>query len=334
MNSGPTIALLRILFVAFTSFLGSEIGRSFWDASRLGTCGGIAFGLSVVLADSLLKGFSLRMFSSATFGLFLGFIASWLLLASGLLNRTHADAQWLISLVVYATFGYIGMMLAMRSNRDEFALIIPYMRFREQSANDAPVLVDSNIIIDGRLPDIIATGFVPRSLIIARFILDELQMLADSHDAAKREKGRLALSRLQEMQRNPALNVTIHDAVLDPFSAVDAKLVQLAKMTNARIVTNDGNLCSIARLQGIVALNLNDLSKALRPPVSTGDEVAITLTKEGREAHQAVGYLNDGPMIVVNHSRSLVGKNVRVSISSILQTSAGRLFFAELKQAA
>ena len=334
MTSGPTISLLRILFVAFTGFLGSEIGRSFWDASRLGTCGGIAFGLSVVLADSLLKGFSLRMFSSATFGLFLGFIASWLLLASGLLNRTPADAQWLISLVVYATLGYIGMMLAMRSNRDEFALVIPYMRFREQSANDAPVLVDSNIIIDGRLPDIIATGFVPHSLIVPRFILDELQMLADSHDSAKREKGRLALTRLQEMQRNPALSVTIHDAVLDPFSAVDAKLVQLAKMTNARIVTNDGNLCSIARLQGIVALNLNDLSKALRPPVSTGDEVAITLTKEGREPHQAVGYLNDGTMIVVNHSRSFVGKNVRVSISSVLQTSAGRLFFAELKQAA
>ena len=334
MTSGPTISLLRILFVAFTGFLGSEIGRSFWDASRLGTCGGIAFGLSVVLADSLLKGFSLRMFSSATFGLFLGFIASWLLLASGLLNRTPADAQWLISLVVYATLGYIGMMLAMRSNRDEFALVIPYMRFREQSANDAPVLVDSNIIIDGRLPDIIATGFVPHSLIVPRFILDELQMLADSHDSSKREKGRLALTRLQEMQRNSALSVTIHDAVLDPFSAVDAKLVQLAKMTNARIVTNDGNLCSIARLQGIVALNLNDLSKALRPPVSTGDEVAITLTKEGREPHQAVGYLTDGTMIVVNHSRSFVGKNVRVSISSVLQTSAGRLFFAELKQAA
>ena len=334
MNSSPTITLLRILFVAFTGLLGSEISHSFWDASRLGVFGGIAFGLSVVLADSLLDGFSLRMFSSATFGLFLGFIASWLLLASGLLSRTHADAQWLISLVVYATFGYIGMMLAMRSNRDEFALVIPYIRFREESANDAPVLVDSNIIIDGRLPEIIATGFVPSSLIVPRFILDELQMLADSHDSAKREKGRLALARLQEMQRNPALSVSIHDAVLDPFSAVDSKLVQLAKMTNARIVTNDGNLCSIARLQGIVALNLNDLGKALRPPVSTGDEVALTLVKEGREAHQAVGYLADGTMIIVNHSRGFVGKSVRVSISSVLQTSAGRLFFAELKQAA
>jgi uncharacterized protein YacL len=334
MNSGPTIALLRMLFLAFTGFLGAQIGSSFWDAPKTGTCAGIAFGLTIVLADSLLKGFSLRLFSSATFGLLLGFIASRLLLASGILYQTPPDGQWLISLVVYATFGYIGMMLAMRSNRDEFALIIPYIRFRQQSANDAPILVDSNIIIDGRLPEIISAGFLPSSLIIPRFILEELQTLADSHDPAKREKGRLALSRLQEMQRNPALSVTIHEGILDPFSAVDAKLVQLAKMTNARLVTNDGNLCSIARLQNIVTLNLNDLAKALRPPLNTGDEVALTLTKEGREPHQAVGYLADGTMIVVNHSRGLVGKNVRVAISSILQTSAGRLFFAELKQAA
>jgi uncharacterized protein YacL len=334
MHSVTTINLLRILFLAFAGFLGAQIGLNLWEAPRTGICAGVAFGLTVILADSLLKGFSLRMFSSATFGLLLGFIASRLLLASGVLYQTPPGAQWLIGLVVYATFGYIGMMLAVRSNRDEFALIIPYVRFREESANDAPILVDSNVIIDGRLPEIIATGFLPNSLIIPRFILDELQMLADSHDPAKREKGRLALSRLQEMQRNPALTVTIHDGALDPFSAVDAKLVQLAKITNARIVTNDGNLCSIARLQGVAALNLHSLGKALRPPLSTGDEVALTLTKEGREPHQAVGYLTDGTMIVVNHSRGYVGKNVRVSISSVLQTAAGRLFFAELKQAA
>ena len=334
MNSGPTITLLRILFVAFTAFLGSEIGASFWNESRIGAFGGIAFGLIVVLADRLLKGFSLRMFSSATFGLLLGFIASRLLLASGVLYKTSPDSQWLISLVVYATLGYIGMMLAMRSNRDEFALIIPYIRFREQSASDAPVLVDSNIIIDGRLPEIIATGFLPRSLIIPRFVLEELQTLADSHDVAKREKGRLALSRLQEMQRDPAINLTIHERTIDAFAAVDSKLVQLAKILNARLLSNDGNLCSIARLQNITALNLNDLAKAIRPALGTGDELNLTLTKEGREPHQAVGYLTDGTMIVVNHSRDFLGKNVRVAISSVLQTSAGRLFFAELKPAA
>jgi uncharacterized protein YacL len=334
MNHIPTIYLLRILFLAFTGYLGSEIGDSLLEAPKTGVCAGIAFGLTVVLADSLLKGFSLRMFSSATFGLFLGVIASRLLLASGILYRTHPDGQWLISLVVYATFAYIGMMLALRSNRDDFALIIPYIRFREQSTSAAPVLVDSNIIIDGRLPEIIASGFLSSSLIIPRFILQELQTLADSNDPARREKGRLALARLEEMQRNPALSVTIHEGILDPFSAVDAKLVQLARMTNARLITNDSNLCSIARLQNVIALNLNDLAKALRPVLHAGDELALTLTKEGREPHQAVGYLTDGTMIVVNHARSFMGKNVRVSISSTLQTAAGRLFFAELKAAA
>ena len=332
MNTGPTITLLRALFIVFAGFLGSEIGNSIWGSPKLGICGGVAFGLIVVLADRLLKGFSLRMFSSATFGLLLGFFASRLLLASGVLYRTPGDVQWLISLTVYATFGYIGMMLAMRSNRDEFTLIIPYIRFRDQSPNDMPILVDSNIIIDGRLAELVATGFLSRSLIIPRFILEELQLLADSHDPARREKGRLALSRLQDLQRDPTLTVTIHEVPVDPFAAVDSKLIQLAKMLSARLLSNDGNLCSIARLQGITALNLNDLNKALRPVVAAGDQITLTLTKEGREPHQAVGYLTDGTMIVVNNSRAQVGKNVRVAISSVRQTSAGRLFFAELAE--
>lgn len=330
MNSGPTITLLRALFIVFTGFLGSEIGNSIWAAPKLGICAGVAFGLSVVLADRLLNGFSLRMFSSATFGLFLGLLASRLLIASGVLLRTPPNVQWLISLTVYATCGYIGMMLAMRSNRDEFALIIPYIRFRDQSPNDMPILVDSNIIIDGRLAELVATGFLSRSLIVPRFILEELQTLADSHDPVRREKGRLALAKLQELQRDPTLTVTIHEVPVDPFAAVDSKLIQLAKMLSARLLSNDGNLCSIARLQGITALNLNDLNKALRPVVAAGDEITITLTKEGREPHQAIGYLADGTMIVVNNSRAQVGKSVRVSISSVRQTGAGRLFFAEL----
>ena len=202
MNSGPTITLLRALFIVFAGFLGSEIGNSIWGLPKLGICAGVAFGLSVVLADRLLKGFSLRLFSSATFGLLLGLVSSRLLLASGLLYWTPPDVQWLISLTIYATLGYLGMMLAMRSNRDEFALIIPYIRFRDQSPNDMPILVDSNIIIDGRLAELVATGFLSRSLVVPRFILEELQTLADSHDPVRREKGRLALAKLQELQRD------------------------------------------------------------------------------------------------------------------------------------
>jgi uncharacterized protein YacL len=130
------------------------------------------------------------------------------------------------------------------------------------------------------------------------------------------------------------LSVTIHEVAMEAFGAVDTKLIQLAKILSASVLSNDGNLCSIARLQGITALNLNDLNKALRPVVAAGDDVTLTLSKEGREPHQAIGYLADGTMIVVNHGRSLVGKSVRVSISTVRQTNAGRLFFAELKEAA
>ncbi|MEK0450614.1 MAG: hypothetical protein RL088_2882 [Verrucomicrobiota bacterium] len=333
MNSGPTIHLLRTLFVVFTAYLGSQIGLHIWESPKLGTAGGIAFGLSIILADRFLKGMSLRMFSSATFGLLMGFIASRLLLASGLLWQTPEREQWLISLAVYSTFSYMGMMIAMRGNRDEFALIIPFVRFREQEQSDPPVLVDSNIIIEGRLAELAETGFIGKAFIVPRFVLEELQLLADSNDPAKREKGKLALERLREMQRDPGFTITIHETELDPFSAVDSRLIQLAKMTGARILSNDSNLCTIGRLQGLRMLNLNDLARALRFQLTAGDEMELTLTKEGRDAHQAVGYLRDGTMIVVNHARPLIGKTVRVTICSVLQTSAGRLFFAELQKA-
>ncbi len=334
MNSGPTIQLLRTLFVVFTGYLGNQIGQHIWNAPKSGTAGGLALGLTIILAERVLKGMSLRMFSSATFGLLIGFIASQLLLASGLLRQTPEYEQWLISLAVYSTFSYMGMMIAMRGNRDEFALIIPFIRFRAQDQTDPPILVDTNIIIEGRLAELADTGFVGRALIVPRFVLEELQLIADSQDPTKREKGRLALDRLHAMQRDPTFTITIHETELDPFSAVDSRLIQLARMTGARILSNDSNLCAIGRLQGVRMLNLNDLARAIRMQLTAGDEMELSLTKEGRDAHQAVGYMRDGTMIVVNHARPHIGKTVRVTISSVLQTSAGRLFFAELQKAA
>jgi len=327
-----TINLLRALFVIFACFVGARIGDSF-GAQIIGAFAGTAFGLVVVLADRLLKGISLRTFSSATFGLLLGLFFSRLLIASNVLRDTSDDMQWTVGLIVYATFGYIGMMLAIRSNRDEFSLIIPYVRFRESAVQDAPLLVDTNIIIDGRIAAICATGFLSGSLVVPRFVLDELQRLADSGDPIKRERGRRGLDSLNAMQKSSAFAVTIHDSATEVETSVDTRLVQLGKMLQARLLTNDSNLCKIARLQGVSVLNLNDLANALRPLVATGDELEISLVKEGRDAHQAVGYLADGTMIVVNHARQQLGKTVHVVIAGTLQTTAGRLFFAEIKQA-
>ena len=332
MTAPLTLNLLRALFVTFCTCVGLMLGESELGQLLSGGALGAIFGLSVVLVDRLLKGLSLRVFSSATFGLLIGFIFARLLLASNLLRNASEDVQWIASLVTYCSCSYLGMMLAIQSNRDEFALMIPYVRFRRATVQESPLLVDSNVIVDGQLNEICATGFLSSSLVVPRFVLEELQRLADSADPLKRERGRGALDRLQEMQRNPALSVTIHETSSGADQgSVDTRLAKLAKLLDARLLTNDANLCSIARLEGVTALNLNDLSRALRPVLFPGQTMQVTLLKEGREPHQAVGYLADGTMIVVNQGRASLGRTVPVTLSSALQTSAGRLFFAELK---
>ncbi len=329
MTPVRTINLLRGLFLTFCLCMGMMVGEVFGSQLR-GAMFGLVLGMLVVLGDRLLRGITLRVFSSATFGLLLGFLFTQLLLASNILRYQSEDWRWVTSLALYATFGYIGMMLAMRGNRDEFALIIPYVRFRQSSVHETPLLLDTNIIIDGRISEVCATGFLSASLIVPRFVLDELQRLADSAEPLKRQRGRRGFDTLSKMQMSPKLSVTIHEAATDDAIPVDTKLVQLSKALQARLLTNDSNLCKIARLQNVPVLNLNDLSKAVHPALSAGDEFDLALVKEGREPHQALGYLDDGTMVVVNHGRSKLGQNVVVKITSTLQTAAGQMFFAEM----
>ncbi len=332
MTPARTLNLLRALFVIFTCFVGAAIGPELFKSPQAGMAAGLIFGLLVVLSDRLLKGVTLRTFSSATFGLLLGLFFSWLLLASNILRNAAEDTQWVVGLLVYSTFGYLGMMLAIRSGRDEFSLIIPYVRFRQSSVQDIPLIVDSNILIDGRLERLRKTGFIGTAIIVPRFILDELQLLADSGDSLRRERGRRGLTLLEEMRQHDPASVSIHESTPDADSKVDARLVQLALLLGARLLTNDSNLCKIARLQNVIALNLNELAEALRPQLASGDELELTLVKEGKESHQAVGYLPDGTMVVVNHGRPSLGHTVAVTIASVVHTTAGRLFFADLKR--
>ena len=301
-------------------------------ASRgIGGVIGMIFGLSLVLFDCLLHGVTLRLFSSGTFGLLLGLIASRLLLASNLLKYLPEESTWVISLIVYSGVGYLGMMLAIRSSRDEFSLVIPYVRFRQTGILDMPVLIDTNIVIDGRLNEICATGFLSSSIVVPRFVIDELQRLADSAEPLKRERGRRGLENLTLLQNNPRLQLTIHEASHEPSLPVDSRLVEVSKLLQIRLLSNDSNLCKIARLQGVQVLNLNELANTVRSTLGTGDEIELLLSKEGRDPHQAVGYLADGTMIVVNHAHPFIGKTVSVTIAGTLQTSGGRMFFAELR---
>jgi uncharacterized protein YacL len=327
--------LLRVLFITFCGAIGANISSEFIGDSWPGLAIGVVLGLGVVLVDRLLKGVSLRLFSSATFGLLLGWISANLLMASDVLHYQSDAVQWAARLLVYAVFGYLGMMLAMRSSRDEFSLIIPYVRFARETTQHEPLVIDTNVIIDGRIADLCATGFLSRSLIVPRFILGELQLLADSRDPTKRERGRRGLEILNQLQRAKDIELTIHETTDDDVEVgTDARLVRAAKVLKARLLTNDHALAQIARLQQVPVLNLADLARALRPTLVTGDELDLHLVKEGREAHQAVGYLPDGTMIVVNHARVHLGKTRAVVVASTLQTAAGRLIFAELKDGA
>lgn len=330
-----TINLLRVLFVTFCAVIGANISSAISENLWPGLVLGLLLGLVVVLIDRLLKGVSLRLFSSATFGLLLGLIFANLLMASQVLRYQTETMQWAVRLVVYAIFGYLGMMLAMRSSRDEFSLIIPYVRFARETTQHEPLVLDTNVIIDGRIADLCATGFLSNRLIVPRFILDELQILADSRDPMKRERGRRGLEILNQLQRSHDVELTVHESSAeDADLGTDARLVRVAKVLKARLLTNDHALTQVARLQRVGVLNMSDLTRALKPSVVAGDEIDLHLVKEGREAHQAVGYLPDGTMIVVNHARAHVGKTRTVVVASALQTAAGRLIFAELKNGA
>ena len=333
------IRVARVFFIAFCVMIGLATASSFEAGGWLGgTLGGL-FGGSVALLDIYLGKVSVRHFSHAVFGLLIGLFGAFLITRLGILqmgwiNRLpDADAYTIrntIEIAVYVTLGFLGVTLAVRSDRDQFALLIPYVRFRRDSSEGEPLLLDTNIVIDGRIPRLYQTGFLTGTLVIPRLVLDELQRLADSHDPIKSERGKRGLSVLEQMRGMRDLDLTIHEDGSSAALPVDTRLVMLARELNARLLTNDENLAQVARLRGIVVLSINELSRAVQSELSAGDEVDIALVKAGKDKHQAVGYLPDGAMIVVNQGAGLIGRTVRVSISGTTQTSAGRLIFADL----
>ncbi len=340
MNPKITLRLARAGFVLFCCLLGVALAPTFGTARWSGALAGAGFGAVVATLDVLLVGFTIGVFSSATFGLLIGLFCGWLLT-----RLPYADLppfqggdevealrrRNVFELAVYSTLGFLGITLALRSNREEFALIIPYVRFRQEGIEEQKLLVDTNILIDGRLPGICETGFLSATLVVPRFVLDELHLLADLPDPIKRDRGKRGLETLEHLRSQPTLEVKIHEIYQAQDQPVDIRLVQLAKNLGARLLTNDANLGRVATLQGVPVLNLNALARAMRPTIQPGDELDLMLIKEGKDAHQAVGYMADGTMIVVNHAIGHLGSTVPIVVSSALQTSAGRLVFAELK---
>jgi uncharacterized protein YacL len=243
------------------------------------------------------------------------------------------EPKLIAQIVMYVVCSYLAMVIALRG-KDEFNLVIPYVKFRRQDKPERLVLLDTNIIIDGRIQDVCTTGFLDAVFVVPRFVLRELQYIADAGDDVRRARGRRGLEVLKVLQRNPRVEVKIHDNDVPEIKEVDGKLVQLAKMLPAEILTNDYNLGHIAELQHVKVLNLTELGRSLRPVVLPGEKLTVKLIKEGRESDQALAYLDDGTMIVVNRARRFIGREVELIITSVLQTSAGRMAFADLANGA
>ena len=328
-----SIWIIRIFFMCLCTVAGYAVSQYRPEVIRGGTYGAIiGFGLGgvVVGIDHMLKGFSLRAFSAATFGLVLGAFAAWLIDRTDLFIYADEKTRWVIRLGLFLGFGYLGMVLAMRSNKEDFSLIIPYVRFKSQSRPENLLVLDTSAIIDGRIADLVDSKFLEGVLVIPRFVLQEVQLISDSADPIKRARGRRGLEMLNRLQRNSQNEIKIHEADIPEEREVDSKLLRLTRNLDGKLYTTDYNLGKVAEIQRVPYVNLTELAMALKPVVIAGEALNLRLTREGREKGQAIGYLPDGTMVVVGDAHQKIGQQVHVQVQNIVQTGAGVIIFADL----
>lgn len=295
---------------------------------------GLGIGVLVVLVDMMLKGFSLRALSAVTFGIAVGLLAAHMISISPLLevNPQRGDPMdpatiYLIRLALFVICPYLASVIALRG-KDEFNLVIPYVRFVPHEVEVPLVVVDTSVLIDGRIARVCESGFLGAALVIPRFVLNELRAVADSTDPHKQARGRRGLEVLNELRKIKNLDIRTPESEVAKREDVDAKLVFLAQSMRAKLLTTDYNLAKMAEFHGVVWLNLNALAKSLRPELMIGERLDVDLVKPGKEDGQAVGFIEDGSMVVVSGGRQHIGRRVQAEISSVLPTSGGKMIFA------
>ncbi len=327
-----TLLPIRIVFILLCASAGWLVCYTVedWDKHRvLATFIGGSIGTLAVLTDVMLKGFSLRGLSAITFGLGVGTLISYFIGTSPLFSDADAQYVYLTQLSLFLVSTYLCTVIALRG-KDEFNLVIPYVRFVPHEVETPLVVVDTSALIDGRIAKVCEAGFLSAALVIPRFVLDELNTVANSSEATRQARGRRGLEVLGELRKIKHIDIRIPESDVTKKQDVDAKLVFLAQSMKAKLLTTDFNLAKMAEFHGVHWLNLNSLARSLRPELVIGEQIEVELVKAGKEEGQAVGYLEDGSMVVVQNGRQHITRRVTVEIASVLPSAGGKMVFARL----
>jgi uncharacterized protein YacL len=322
------LILVRLLFIAVvaaTCFLIAPFGRPpAFDAGL-----GALIGTAIVLFEWKLRTVSLKRLIGAAIGSFLGICGAYLF-ALVIRNSIPAgQTQSFLQILVMLLMAYVGLIIG--GNKGDLLNLAALggVFGGEKTGKKAYKILDTSVIIDGRIADIAETGFLDGIIVTPQFVLRELQLVADSADSLKRNRGRRGLDILQRLQKVATLTIQIVEDDFPAVREVDLKLIELAKVYEGKIITNDFNLNKVAQLQGVQVLNINELANSLKPIVLPGETMRVFILKEGKEYNQGVAYLDDGTMVVVDNARKMIGKTIDVSVTSVLQTTAGKMIFGK-----
>jgi len=325
------IRLIFVLIVAAACWLLQPFGLAKWPAPAAAAAGA-GMGLAIILFEMRLRAISLKRLIGAAIGSILGILGAYLFSVVIRNSLAAGSTQSFLQLLVMLLMAYVGLILgANKGDLLNLAALGGIFGGEKQSKKSYKIL-DTSVIIDGRFADIAETGFVDGIIMIPQFVLRELQLVADSADSLKRNRGRRGLDILQRLQKIAMLDLQFVEDDFPTIREVDLKLIELAKAYEAKIVTNDFNLNKVAQLQGVAVLNINELANSLKPIVLPGEIMKVFILKEGKEYNQGVAYLDDGTMVVVDNARKLIGKTVEISVTSVLQTTAGKMIFGKFDE--
>jgi uncharacterized protein YacL len=342
-NKRP-ILFIRIMLVLISGVLGFLIGKEYWHNDLLSYVGllfGFTIGIIVVSVERSMESISTKKILTGGIGLFIGlFIINYITYQLFKSFFTGSDLGYITYAFVNFVAGYLGLIIGLRVSDDFNVGMRPSaFGFRDNQHKSGAdggeqclnyKVIDTSSLIDGRILDVSKTGFIDGTFVIPTFVLHELQHIADSQDSLKRVKGRRGLDILKELREDKNINIEFTDADYPNIKEVDAKLIAFAKEKKGKIITTDFNLNKVAQVRNISVLNINDLVRALRPILLPGEVMSVSIAKEGREKNQGIAYMDDGTMVVVEDAMKLVGAELNVAVTSVLQTSSGRMIFARI----